>query len=428
VRFVRALFRFGPLKQGATWARERFRRGSRGRRLGRFVRLFFTKKPVITQVQFVEQLQAKLVSFFPAGEGEAVALSRQIHGAPESVQLASYPMRILRARSIVFEPHQDVFFQGRRAFRQRLGTGPRWEAVNEGFSSNSELVHWSYRRIAIVSSDAIPQSRLLDSGIIVNGKFPSNYYHWIINILPKVFLVEKEGIVAESVPVLVSASVKGTPAEEALRLVLGGRREVIFIPDEPHYVRDAYVVEAAVPEIAQLSGQRDPAWDTLGGFNFSFMRLYRQFFLDAEKDASLKEKDFSPSRVYLSRSNSVRPFNEHDVRTVLEKHGFVNVKIEDHSFLEQVRIFSRAEIVVSTTGAQWTGALFCSRAKCLIMGPGFLSGSSLFSKLLHVGGGFLFEILMDVEARTWRAYRNSGTAGCVDIGELARAIQELESH
>jgi len=233
----------------------------------------------------------------------------------------SNPMRILRARSIVFEPHQDVFLQGKRAFRQRLGSAHRWKAVNEGFSGlDSELVQWSYRRTAIVSSVAVSKPKSFESGIVINGRFLSNYYHWVTNILPKVFLVEKQGTVPKAVPVLVSSSVKGTPAEEALQLVLGGWREILFIPDEPHHVLDAYVVETAVHEIAHLSGRKPLEWDSLGGFNFSFMRFYRQFFLHAQEKAFSGESDFPPPRIYLSRSSRVRPFNENDGRTVLGKY------------------------------------------------------------------------------------------------------------
>jgi len=428
MKLLRALFRFQPLKSAANWTRKRLRRASKLlKRLGRLLRLFFTKNPALARINFVEELEGKLVSFYPAGEGEAVSLSRQVHSPAEQVKIESNPIRIFRARSIVFEPHQDVFLQGRRAFRQRLGSGPRWNLVNEAFSGrDSELVQWSYRRIAVISTAGISKSKILESGIVINGRFPSNYYHWVINILPKVFLVEKEGRVPKAVPVLVSVSVRGTPAEEALRLVLGGRREIIFIPNEPHHVRDAYVVETAVPEIAHLSGNKNPRFDVLGGFNFSFMRSYRQFFLDAQERA-VPGGYFSPPRVYLSRSSKVRPFNEHDVRTVLEKHGFIAVNIEDHSFLEQVKIFAGAEFVVSTTGAQWTGAMFSRGAKCLIMAPSFLSGNSVFSKLLHLGNGVLSEISMDVAESRWNEYYHSKTLGYVDIGQLERALNELEA-
>jgi capsular polysaccharide biosynthesis protein len=347
--------------------------------------------------------------------------------APESVQIESNSMRILHARSIVFEPHQDVFLQGRRAFKQHLGSDPRWRLVNEAFSGlDSELVQWSYRRTAIISSAGISKSKRLESGILINGRFPSNYYHWVINILPKVFLVEKQGTVPKAVPVLVSGSVQGTPAEEALRLVVGGRREIIFLPDEPHHVLDAYVVETAVPEIAQLSGSKNPRLDSIGGFNFSFMMAYRQFFLDALEKA-FPGGEFSPPRVFLSRSNTVRPFNQNDVRKLLEERGFVTVKIEDHTFLEQVKIFAGAQIIVSITGAQWTGAIFSRGAQCLIMVPDFLSRSSVFSKLLHLGNGRIFEIPMDVAESTWNQYYNTRTLGYVDIGQLEKVLSSLEA-
>ena len=233
----------------------------------------------------------------------------------------SNPIRILRARSIVSEPHQDVFLQGKHAFRQRLGSAHRWKAVNEGFSGlDSELVQWRNRRTAIVSSAAVSKPKSFESGIVINGRFLSNYYHWVNNILPKVFLVEKQGTVPKAVPVLVSSSVKGTPAEDALQLVLGRRREILFIPDEPHHVLDAYMVETAVHEIAHLSGRKPFDWDSLGGFNFSFMRFYRQFFLHAQEKAFSGESASPPPRIHLSRPSRVRPFNENDGRTVLGKY------------------------------------------------------------------------------------------------------------
>jgi capsular polysaccharide biosynthesis protein len=158
------------------------------------------------------------------------------------------------------------------------------------------------------------------------------------------------------------------------------------------------------------------------------MRLYRQFFLDAQETTPFEGRALSSPRIYLSRPDTVRPFNEHEVRTALEKHDFFTVKIEDYSFLEQVQIFAGAEIIVSTTGAQWTGAIFSSGAKCLIMEPDFLAGSSLFSKLLHLGNGVLLEISMEVVESRWFNYVNSRTPGHVDIGQLERGLKELLSH
>jgi len=112
---------------------------------------------------------------------------------------------------------------------------------------------------------------------------------------------------------------------------------------------------------------------------------------------------------------------------VLGKYGFVSINVEDLSFLEQVKVFAGAKFIVSTTGAQWTGALFSSGAKCLVMEPDFLSGSSLFSKLLHLGNGVLFEIPMAVTESTWKGYFYSKIPGYVDIGQLERVLIELES-
>jgi len=72
-------------------------------------------------------------------------------------------------------------------------------------------------------------------------------------------------------------------------------------------------------------------------------------------------------------------------------------------------------------------AMFASGARCLIMAPDFASGSSVFSKLLHLGNGVLFQALMDVTEYTWKDYHHLRTPGFLDITELGSALVSLES-
>jgi capsular polysaccharide biosynthesis protein len=58
--------------------------------------------------------------------------------------------------------------------------------------------------------------------------------------------------------------------------------------------------------------------------------------------------------------------NEHEVEAVLARLGFAIVRPQDHSFDEQVTMFSRARVVVGPHGAGLTNAAFAPQG-CLVI-------------------------------------------------------------
>ena len=287
---------------------------------------------------------------------------------------------------------------------------------------HSQIVAWNAGNLLLASSTEISRAERLKSGVVANGRFPSNFYHGMVGILPKVFALRVLSGVPKEVPLLVSGSLKGGALEEALRLILGASREITFLADIPHTVEDAYLLESPVPEITHLTGKQAIPWQRLGSFNFSLMQEFRQFFLQnalGEKPEYLADK---APRIFLRRSGASRSFNSGPVEQMLVEEGFRVVDIEKHSFLEQVRIFRSAELIVSATGAQWAGSLFAEGAKCLVIQPEFLGGSTLFSKLLSLGNSELFEFPMAVKEKSWSEYFHSRREGYVDVEALKKAI------
>ncbi len=77
-----------------------------------------------------------------------------------------------------------------------------------------------------------------------------------------------------------------------------------------------------------------------------------------------------PRRLYLARRNAKdRPLlNEAEVVQLFERHGFVAIDPEAHSFAEQMRFAASAEVVAGPYGANMANLLFARNArKCLIL-------------------------------------------------------------
>jgi len=73
-------------------------------------------------------------------------------------------------------------------------------------------------------------------------------------------------------------------------------------------------------------------------------------------------------RIYVSRRQcgTGRLVNEAELLALLEKRGFECVVLEDLSFLDQVRLFDAAEIVMGTHGSGLANLVFCRPGTAVI--------------------------------------------------------------
>jgi capsular polysaccharide biosynthesis protein len=68
----------------------------------------------------------------------------------------------------------------------------------------------------------------------------------------------------------------------------------------------------------------------------------------------------SSKKIYIKRNSHYRNVtNAEEVEEMLVAKGFVVVEPEKLSFIEQVELFSSAEVVVGATGASFANLIFC---------------------------------------------------------------------
>jgi len=77
---------------------------------------------------------------------------------------------------------------------------------------------------------------------------------------------------------------------------------------------------------------------------------------------TLKINDNKKEKIYISRQNSSfrNLINESDVINKLSKLGFKVVDLNDFDILEQIKLFSNSEVIVSATGSALTNIVFCN--------------------------------------------------------------------
>jgi capsular polysaccharide biosynthesis protein len=171
----------------------------------------------------------------------------------------------------------------------------------------------------------------------------NNYYHWMLDLLPKLFIALAAGLGDQ--PFYLGRS---TPFQKQTLALLG-------IP--PTHLLDANAIPflQAGELIVPFLGDNHPP----NVFDAAKYRLLAEVFAN-RLDAKAAAKDL-PTRFVVSRrkTRSRRVVNEDALLARLAPLGFVPVYLEDLTILEQLTLFAHAQAIVASTGAGLVNLIHC---------------------------------------------------------------------
>jgi capsular polysaccharide biosynthesis protein len=189
-----------------------------------------------------------------------------------------------------------------------------------------------------------------------------NYYHWIVDTLPRLKIVLEE------------------LKRENYSLILPEKRPK-FIDAILKYYEIAHVTSIKENEYLAVHELLVPYYLAgPGHIHPESVREIKRHFLSKINSTVKKE------RIYVSRSRQKarRVINEAEVAALLTDYGFETVYWEDHSFEEQVQISQNAKFMVSSHGANLTNLMFMKE------------GSSVLEIIKEVNPNFCYWALASV--------------------------------
>lgn len=185
----------------------------------------------------------------------------------------------------------------------------------------------------------------------------ANYAHWLTEVFPRiaVFCADER---FNDIPLVID---KGLHVNilASLRLVAGERRRIHEVgPGESIRIERLYwmSVSGYVPyeQRQSFSGSH-----VQGIFSPVAMGLTRSVCLGAAFQGRTFSGDGAGPKIYLRRNSGMRRLrNAQDVEHCLMRHGFRVVEPEKMTFVEQVRLFAEASMVVGPTGAAFANLIF----------------------------------------------------------------------
>lgn len=241
------------------------------------------------------------------------------------------------------------------------GSNIYYEAISSNERFNGVFVKHHDVNNAIVR---LGEKEIISEGFFLAGNGSCNWYHWIIEILPKMLFYKKE----YSPKILVEESCKNiqSMAESLQFFSKKFDVEVIFMKTEKTYlVKNLYFVNE-VNKLMYNAIDNDLHNPPLYYYRQESLKKLRESFLKNRTNQKLESE-----KIYLERKNTHRiAKNEDSLLKTLHNQGVNNVDLVGLNIIEQINVFNNASVVIGITGAAWTNILFCEpNTKCIIFMP-----------------------------------------------------------
>ncbi|MBR8827143.1 MAG: DUF563 domain-containing protein [Gomphosphaeria aponina SAG 52.96 = DSM 107014] len=214
------------------------------------------------------------------------------------------------------------------------------QLIREFSHNNPELVLSPLNKLYIKSFSPLEIDDTV--AFLIQKCADTNYYHWMLQIVPQIGLLRRVGINIDLIGKFASYKIQHNFQKETLQIL--GISPDRLLEKKHHYL---YLKAKQLIVTSPLSAVPQK-W---------VCELLRDEFLNQQivNVNSLK-------RIYISRRNASyrRVLNEEELISCLEKLNVTVVTLETLPVREQAALFSKTEVVIAPHGAGLTNIVFCS--------------------------------------------------------------------
>jgi hypothetical protein len=247
-------------------------------------------------------------------------------------------------------------------------------------------------------SDRPPPRRLGDRAVLIGGV--ANYYHWLMEYLPRIGIARDAGLMDDEIRVLVNARPAGWQSETLDGLDINAQRLTPLVGEVTLRVADLVV-------------------PSLPSTRYAVDFLRRSF---VPEDIAEPHRLIYVSRLDCDASRS-RVANEIDVARALAKLGAEILIPGEASFAEQVRMFAEAKVVVGPHGAGLTNIAFCPAGTHVVEIVNSINADYVFFERIAEAAGLRFERWASSRELTTDEPENA--ASLIEVEHLVDAVQSL---
>jgi len=187
------------------------------------------------------------------------------------------------------------------------------------------------------------QYRKLDGTVMLLGNSMGAhcYYHWMLDLLPKLGMLEKAGIPVSSIDHFLVRELNGSFHKETLERLGIDRSRIIETKNDSYLQCDRLIGIELNNGINMKMNRFIPVW---------MKHLFPAQYPIGER-----------IKLYISRPEGVRRgiANEAELLPLLEEAGYHVTAMEGMSVVEQAQLLARADVLISPHGGALTNMVFC---------------------------------------------------------------------
>lgn len=213
------------------------------------------------------------------------------------------------------------------------------------------------RRVTCVSFEEADEE--IEEGIFLNGVVSHNYYHFNLESLARLCLINtmKE---YDGIPILIDDAVQWIPQlYEELILLNQGKRKIYFLKKRQSYnIKKLIYISKLIFIPLNIKDPFKPKYTDLVIKDKAVNLIHDNLAIDNKIGR----------RVFISRRDSWNPriSNTEEIEGIFMEFGYEFILPGRMSFEEQRRVFSEAEFIAGATGAGFTNLLFSNKAATVI--------------------------------------------------------------
>jgi capsular polysaccharide biosynthesis protein len=189
--------------------------------------------------------------------------------------------------------------------------------------------------------------------ILSGGAGNYNYWHWLFDVIPRIFLYEKFYLL-KNINKIIIPDIKEKFQYQTLSL-LGIKIKNCINSQVYRHIKFNELYVTSHPNL-NLKVEKVPHW--------IIMSIKKKFL----KKKFIKSSFPKFKKIYIDRSDSksnVRDFrkiiNEKLIKIFLASRGFKVIRLSEYSFIEQVNIFYNANCIIGLHGAGFANIVFCKK-------------------------------------------------------------------
>ena len=295
------------------------------------------------------------------------------HQKIEFIEIESPEVQLLELKNFIISGHSSSFIKDNNLYIERYLNE---ENLNANYSTGGVRLHNNSCAMIIQKTNLHD----VDKGFFLAGNGSWNYYHWLIEILPKLKVYLELELYNKGIKLLVPDSVKESEnLRFLLERILGDVQvEVVFL--STHFCYHIKQLYHLTPINNVLFNERKIGIAT----NILHIRPDSLGFIRDKigKDVLSTMKD---ERIFLARKDGgARDYNQTELITLIIKYRFKIIYMEDYSVEQQVSLFKNAKYIIGPSGAAWTNLIFCNKlCKALTWLPESIQKFPAFSTLAN---------------------------------------------